>query len=259
MNYIHTILAISLVFAGSLRTPGQIDLTAKARLLEVGEFHGDEVKARSGEKWLGLYITNGSSSLMTSTLVVKRVYDPIVDDQNPGQITGKRVIVESAATPLFLVNGVDSLRVGPVITAQIDSNTGANFITGDTQIRIKLGNQTYRLKIASKYPRFKDDPQSMPSDAQLILETGTSNQVLYDLGEKLKSRSQGELEEIGELADTGSWELFWAGDLDSDGKLDLYLKLSDHYNVIEGILFLSSKAEVGQLVKEIARFVTTGC
>ncbi|HYO90684.1 MAG TPA: hypothetical protein VEQ40_03580, partial [Pyrinomonadaceae bacterium] len=34
-----------------------------ARLLETGEFHGEEVKARTGERWLGLYLTKKGSFL----------------------------------------------------------------------------------------------------------------------------------------------------------------------------------------------------
>ena len=54
-------------------------------------------------------------------------------------------------------------------------------------------------------------------------------------------------------------ELIWAGDLDGDGKLDLYIDLSDHYNVMGKTLFLSSKRQPGKLVERIAQFLTVGC
>ena len=54
--------------------------------------------------------------------------------------------------------------------------------------------------------------------------------------------------------------LLWIGDLDVDGKLDLYM---DFYSYEKGYfdsgLFLSSKAKKGQLVKQAASFFTAGC
>ena len=51
----------------------------------------------------------------------------------------------------------------------------------------------------------------------------------------------------------------WAGDLDGDGKLDLLLNLSTHYNLDSHRLFLSSMAKKGQLVGEAAVFDAVGC
>jgi hypothetical protein len=51
----------------------------------------------------------------------------------------------------------------------------------------------------------------------------------------------------------------WAGDLDLDGSLDLLLDTSDHENVTEMRLFLSSAAKHGQLVSEVAKFTRVGC
>jgi hypothetical protein len=47
--------------------------------------------------------------------------------------------------------------------------------------------------------------------------------------------------------------------LDGDGRLDLYMWLSDHYNVIEHTLFLSSKAPADGLVERVAFWTTVGC
>ncbi len=86
--------------------------------------------------------------------------------------------------------------------------------------------------------------QLLPNKAKLVLTFGASNQVLYSLAG---------------CGDDAGWSLIWAGDLDGDGKLDLYVNVTQHYNVSERKLFLSSQAQKGQLVKEIAEFVTTGC
>ena len=62
-----------------------------------------------------------------------------------------------------------------------------------------------------------------------------------------------------EAHDEAQWVLLWAGDLDGDGRLDLYMNLSTHYNVSARRLFLSSAAASGALVREVAVFQTTGC
>src|SRR5262249_15257157 len=71
------------------------------RVLETGGFHGIEVKACSGEKWLSLYVTERSSELLESTIKIKLVNDPITDDELSA--TGKEVSVDQPTEPLFLI------------------------------------------------------------------------------------------------------------------------------------------------------------
>ncbi|MBD2305515.1 hypothetical protein H6G17_08305 [Chroococcidiopsis sp. FACHB-1243] len=53
--------------------------------------------------------------------------------------------------------------------------------------------------------------------------------------------------------------VFWAGDLDRDGKLDLLIELASHANISSLILFLSSPAKEHKLLEPVAQFVTQGC
>ena len=53
--------------------------------------------------------------------------------------------------------------------------------------------------------------------------------------------------------------LIWAGDLDQDGKLDLYIDRSLGEEKAGTGLFLSSHTKKGQLVKLAALFGHTGC
>jgi hypothetical protein len=61
------------------------------------------------------------------------------------------------------------------------------------------------------------------------------------------------------FAEDGVPALVWAGDLDGDGRLDLYMDLTDHYNVTNYVLFLSSRAVTGELVKQVASRRYVGC
>src|SRR6185436_3206439 len=73
------------------------------RLIEPGEFHGEEISAQSGEKWLGLHITDENSMLLIYRLKVDAVNDLVVDEE--GQATGRRVSVDLPLEPLFLIKG----------------------------------------------------------------------------------------------------------------------------------------------------------
>ena len=54
------------------------------------------------------------------------------------------------------------------------------------------------------------------------------------------------------IGDEAVPQILWAGDIDRDGKLDLLLDLTDHYNVSIPTLFLSSEAAEDELVAEVA-------
>jgi hypothetical protein len=110
---------------------------------------------------------------------------------------------------------------------------------------LKLGRRTYVLKVISpdKNPSPCRD-QAFPRNAKLVLVTGKSSQTLYTLGD---------------CGNEPYWYLVWAGDLDRDGKLDLYVDVTQHYDVSERRLFLSAPARRGRLVKEVVAFVTGGC
>jgi len=60
-------------------------------------------------------------------------------------------------------------------------------------------------------------------------------------------------------ADEGFPHVVWAGDLDRDGKLDLLLDLTWHYNVSAPTLYLSSRATAGEFAGLAGYIVLTGC
>ena len=46
--------------------------------------------------------------------------------------------------------------------------------------------------------------------------------------------------------------VIWAGDLDRDGKIDLFMNSARHYQIIEYTLFLSSAAKDEEIVGQVA-------
>ena len=212
------------------------------RLIETGDFHGEEISSQSGEKWLGLQVTDENSMLLIYRLKIDSFNDLVVDEE--GQATGKRVGVDLPLEPLFLIKGVKNVSAGLVTTAFRDKGASAARLDESSPITLNLGETTYVLKVAGSEDTAKCPYQSFPRNARLVLVNGESRQVLYTLQD---------------CGNDPSWSLVWAGDLDRDGKLDLYLDVTQHYNVSERKLFLSSQAGEGQLVKEVAEFVRSGC
>ncbi|MBI1760021.1 MAG: hypothetical protein HYR56_01160 [Acidobacteria bacterium] len=211
------------------------------QLLETGEgFHGTEIKARNGEKWLGLFVMESGSKLMESTIKIQFVNDPIMDEDELSA-TGKSVSVEHPTEPLLLIKNVPGLKPGPVTTIFYAKPDEFFSLYTHSPVSLKLGTQSYQLKLIGTGPGVDS---ILPRDPQLLLTDGVITQVLCSL--------EGEVSDI-------DWDLKWAGDLDGDGKLDLYADLNSHYNMTARKLFLSSQAKPGQLVAEVAKFMTTGC
>lgn len=209
--------------------------TTGMRLLETGQFHGDEVQARTGERWLGLYVWGERSALVSSVVTVGPVHDPVID-ATPNERTGKEVSVRRSGKPVFLLKGARGLRPGPVRT----SFAGAKSLGNAETVPLSLGDKKYRLRVVS------DDPEPashLAQNSRLILASGGRTQVLFHVAEH----------------GDASWSLLWAGDLDGDGELDLYLDLNTHYNTSQRRLFLSTRAARRSLVKEVAVFTVVGC
>lgn len=226
---------------GTAGKPGNVANACpdESRVLEIGEFHGDEVEAQTGETWLGLHISDGESMLINYQLTVESVHDGIVDE--PDESTGKKVSVDLPLEPRFLVD-TEWLSAGVVQTV-LEGNYEKS-LERMSPVSLKLADTSYELKVIGSDEGEQCSSDGLPREARLILSSGKSEQVLYSL------------EECG---DDPAWFLLWAGDLDRDGKLDLYVSVTQHYNVSEKRLFLSSAAGDGGLVEEVAAFVNSGC
>ncbi len=216
---------------------------ARPSLIETGQFHGEEIAARTGQLWLGLYVTKRGSDLRYSRIRVRNVFDDVTD-YGTRKKTGKKVSVHSPREPVFLLSRATMLKAGPVISV-FKEKTNFNRTLEKFPVWLKLGKKSYVLKVVGpakgsglcRYSAF-------PRNAKLVLISGKSMQTLYTLDD---------------CGNEPYWYLLWAGDLDRDGKLDLYVSVTQHYDVSERKLFLSSRAAKGKLVKEVAAFVTGGC
>lgn len=210
------------------------DSIYESKLLETGEgFHGNEINAKSGEIWLGLF-TDGKDHYLAKTRInVEADFDVIVDE--PGEMTGKKVSVKHKTEPFFLLNDADYLKDGPVTTLDITDRYNydeANYMDKGFDKNYTLNGVSYRLRILRNEDR-----------RTLVLESEGIKQIIYTMN----------------TTGDESWTLLWVGDLDGDGKLDFYADMPTYYNFGQKRLFLSSRAEEGKFVKQVALFHTTGC
>jgi hypothetical protein len=221
--------------------PGESEQTAlPLKLQETGDgFHGDQVNAATGQIWLGLFNRGNDFYLRRTKVAVSMVNDPIVDDES--EKTGKSVATAIHDKSVFLLKKADFLREGPVKTVFFAPDTDESTeLANGTIKRFAFGGRDYELAVSNDVSKEK----FLVAGSKLLLKDGSKVQILRNLKDG---------------CDDCSWNLYWAGDLDRDGKLDLYLDLTDHYNTIDKRLFLSSRAEAGEIVKYVANFWTNGC
>ena len=111
-------------------------------------------------------------------------------------------------------------------------------LTASSPIQLYLGRSVYSLEVSGSGDDSECSTVGLPHNARLVLKSGDKAQTIYSLG--------------WHCGDDSLWQLIWAGDLDGDGKLDLYLDFGEMY-FYEKRLLLSSQAAKGQLVKDVAQ------
>lgn len=89
---------------------------------------------------------------------------------------------------------------------------------------------------------------------RLVLHAPGAKQVLASRTGYFETGS-----DVLQFRDDGQLRLLFAGDVDRDGRLDLLLDMSDHYNVSRLTLWLSTEAAKGDVVGEAAAFESVGC
>lgn len=234
----------------------------KIKLLETGEgFHGDEISAINGEKWLGLFIDKDLSFLRLSQVDVKRAYDPVIDDDNSNRKTGKSANVRGRTKPVFLLKNAPKLLEGRVKTyfrgitwEEASTDESTTFLNEAMTELTKNFSQSYE---ADGHETVLKVIKAKTKDGEKILALVVEREGIRQILHTLRTSYEGDYGVAEWLGQTGV--LYWVGDLDGDKKPDFYMSLFVDDNVSNMVLFLSGEAEKGKLVKKVAHFVTTGC
>ncbi|PAP76785.1 hypothetical protein [Rubrivirga marina] len=211
----------------------------------LGVYHGAEAPARDGETWQAVDTTGPGAELRSVQLRVEAARDEVIDPDT-GPFTGRRVTtpasvvdefggVEDPST-LFVRREAGPLPNGPV-SVVADSET--TYLRESGAYPLSLDGATYTLTVVAD-----SSEGGFIRQWQISLTTpnGSTQPVT-----RVPNR------------DGGHPRLLWAGDLDSDGRLDLVLDESWHYNVTVTTLYVSSEASPGVVLRRVARHETTGC
>ncbi len=213
------------------------------KIVSVSNFHGDELwDGVENEDWYGLFKTKDSTYIAKVQSTFSRVYD-IVLDENESQKTGWEVSIENKDTCIILIAGVENIAVGKLNEQQLSqplfcsgTNYEFNFLGTNYEL-ITTGGGSW-------------DPENQWCDSW--------NYKLF-----LKS-NEGKVEVVDTLLMIPSFRdafvrILFSGDIDGDGKLDLLIDSSNHYNGMRPTLYLSSFAKNGQLLKLVALHESVGC
>ena len=216
-----------------------------------GQFHDGEPVARPGQRWLGLELGDKGATLVPVQITMTRVFDAVLDEE--GQATGWQVGPESPGIVTFLRG--PRLKAGAVSAATITTNPDPSRTSGQAPDvflqRILFDGRTYRFE--ARCALAPDDPESPPCAIDLLDQDG-NRQLLA----RVRGGHHDELDALV-IGDDAQPSLLFAGDLDHDGKLDLILDTTDHYNVTRPTLFLSGSAGDGEMVRAVASLESVGC
>ncbi|MGC4043252.1 MAG: hypothetical protein QM758_05565 [Armatimonas sp.] len=185
-------------------------------------------------KWLGLY-ESGKGKYILKPCVVETSSRKLEPDWPP------RVSVTlspklNGQLPLFAVKA--GLPAGPVSTVFCESYSikpSTYMINGelrenDLPFTVWLNHRKYFVYSDEVGAKYKNGEKIFNGRKVLVLKYRGRKQIL----------------ESWRRADCK--ELLWMGDLDRDGKLDLYVGVSGHGGYFERFLFLSSWAEPNEIV-----------
>jgi hypothetical protein len=214
-------------------------------ILEEGVYRRSEVVARNGEKWLVLFENGRRYSLNTSSASVKKLETV----SWPGDESDARLSFGGKGKPVIALRNIRGLRAGQVKTIYhrpswkeiTDRGLELKEMEDGFFRQFKL-NETWNTLRVSK-GLTKDGTQV----AVLVLEANGINQVV----KQIYHSTYDEKDIIGSL--------LWVGDLDGDGKLDLYFDEFNEKGFTATELHLSTKADISKLVKLVATFGMAGC
>ena len=186
-------------------------------------YFGDEIdQSLSSSSWMGLFEENGTLVLKECEIEITSAFHPLVD--NEGEQSGLEVTSNPRGSRVLIygVNPNDRLQSIGLSLNVFDPGYKEQFEF--------LGSQ-YELRATGTVEKIQDG--DVVSDYTLTLWSDGTPQILGE----------------SDFFDEAMFYALWAGDIDGDGKLDLLLDLSYKYSFGLFSLFLSSRAEHGQLVK----------
>jgi len=230
-----------------IKPPGKL-----IEFLDDGIYRRSEVVAKNGENWMVLIDNGGELSFYPRKAKVKKLSSV----SWPGEERDAKLSFDHWGKPFFAIKNLNAVKKGPVTTLfhlkrSAENEDGSpDFVEISDGFRREytLGNETYILR--TSYGLTSDGTKT----AVLLLESGGKIQLLKQIRYVTPDRErpfEGERNIIGNL--------LWVGDMDGDGKLDLYLDEFNEKGFTYTELHISSQAADGNLVGFAADFGMAGC
>jgi hypothetical protein len=211
------------------------------QILQPGVYHGKEVSIGSEKmNWFGLIKQSNRYVFKKVKIGIYSMHDALVDRDT--DTTGKRVIVTDSVKPIILISGLSNTKEGEIPFVELKKH----ILYPSESMNFKFNDNWTSI---TAYGTVNPTEHEGPQIRSYLLEISSSKD-----GYKTKQFFAGT-----HGFDDAMFTFIWAGDLDADGAIDLIMDLSNHYNVDNITLFLSSKADEGQLLKRVAELKTTGC
>ena len=196
---------------------------------------GDLDPTIKSKTWVGLFsnVNDNSVTCYKTKLKMKPIHNPMFDDE--GEISAVEIYCEGYANnPMLLVAGIkipEGMQIDSYKELKNRLLPGESMLLGDNTIKA-LGTM---------------DEHGRISDYKLLIagvKNGTGIEQIF-------------LEQ--DYFDDSMIRFIWAGDIDRDGFLDLFLDISPKYSFSNPALFLSSKAGDNELLKLVAETILSGC
>jgi hypothetical protein len=203
-----------------------------------------EAAPRHGQKWFVMTEKNGKYEIKSSVVKVKQLATvSYVGDENDAKL-----IFDVTDNPLFAFRGIKNIKPGPVKTLYLRP-TNAEIETRGLPIGPMETGYSQDFNLNDQWTTLR------VSEGQTTSGNRIGLLVLERPDHRLKQIVARNYFEGGK---TIIGTLYWAGDLDNDGKLDLYF---DEFNekAFWGRLYLSSHASDGEMLKLVATFGFGGC
>jgi len=132
------------------------------------------------------------------------------------------------------------LREGEVETVFYGNEENSESINRKYRREFDFNGKKYTLAVEDSTA---EDGEWLTEKSKKVISQGETRQTIYQT----------------DRCSDCSWDLCWVGDLDKDGKLDFLFNLNGHYNSTCHRLFLSSQAEKGEIVRDVAEMCQQGC
>jgi len=202
---------------------------------------------RPGGDWWGIFPDGKGYTLQPTR--VRAIPDPdmvVPPEKPPRQI---RVLDGSHGTLVF--RGLMCAAAGPLNVVDLPPYPAPLQPGESVPLALQSGPPEGAIRITAESvpaPKPSGDAISTAPNCRLVLHSGSGENALKQV---LYTGFQNEVE---------GPRLLWAGDLDRDGRVDLFYNFGEHYTETKLMLFLSSAARAGEIVGLVAQWSgSCGC